>query len=161
MRLMGKDITADKLMAYVGERLRARGLSRPADGEPVGEGIEPRVDPLSFNLDALSEHADATKGLPVETHRGGLSGRAVRLAKVTFRRLGQVFINEALARQVVFNGHVRDSYAQLSAEVLRLRARLAELEAQAQAKPAAPAPAASSRSKPKTATSSRPARKKA
>lgn len=128
MRLMGRDITADKLMAYVGERLRTRGLSRPADGEPVGEGIESRVDPLSFNLDALSEHADATKGLPVETHRAGLSGRAVRFAKVAFRRFGQVFINEALGRQVVFNGHVRDSYAQLSAEVLRLRARLEALE---------------------------------
>lgn len=152
MKLMGKDITADKLMAYVGERLRARGLSRPADGQPVGEGIEPRVDPLSFNLDALSEHADATKGLPVETHRGGLSGRAVRLAKVTFRKLGQVFINEALARQVVFNGHVRDSYAQLSAEVLRLRARLAELEAQA--KLAAPVTA------PKPPTRSTPRKKK-
>jgi hypothetical protein len=129
MRLLGKDITADKLMAYVGERLRARGLAAPLDGAAAEEGVEPRVDPLSFNLDALSEHADATKGLPVETHRAGLSGQAVRLAKVAFRRVGQVLINEALARQVVFNGHVRDSYAQLSAEVLRLRARLAELEA--------------------------------
>lgn len=156
MKLMGKDITADKLMAYVGERLRARGLSRPADGQPVGEGIEPRVDPLSFNLDALSEHADATKGLPVETHRGGLSGRAVRLAKVTFRKLGQVFINEALARQVVFNGHVRDSYAQLSAEVLRLRARLAELEARG----APSATSASSSSRPKAAAKARTTAKK-
>jgi len=128
MKLLGRDITADKLMAYVGERLRARGLAGPGDGGAVAEGVEARVDPLSFNLDALSEHADATKGLPVETHRGGLSGRAVRFAKVAFRRVGQVFINEALARQVVFNGHVRDSYAQLSAEVLRLRARLTELE---------------------------------
>ncbi|GMU63232.1 MAG: hypothetical protein AMXMBFR34_49950 [Myxococcaceae bacterium] len=128
MKLMGRDITADKLMAYVGERLRARGLGASPEGEDVVPGVEPRVDPLSFNLDALSEHADATRGVPVETHRAGLSGRMVRLAKVTFRRFGQIFINEALARQVVFNGHVRDSYAQLSAEVLRLRARLEALE---------------------------------
>ncbi|MEW6433570.1 MAG: hypothetical protein AB1730_18850 [Myxococcota bacterium] len=154
MKLMGKDITADNLMAYVGERLLTRGLARPAEGEPVGEGIEPRVDPLSFNLNALSEHADATKGLPVETHRAGWSGRAVRFAKVTFRRLGQVFINEALARQVVFNGHVRDSYAQLSAEVLRLRARLEEVEGRA-------APAARTTAVPKKGkVSSRPAKKR-
>jgi hypothetical protein len=152
MKLMGRDITADKLMAYVGERLRARGLAGPSEDGAMAEGVEARVDPLSFNLDALSEHADATKGLPVETHRPGLSGRAVRLAKVAFRRVGQVFINEALARQVVFNGHVRDSYAQLSAEVLRLRARLAELET----RQAPPPPPAEAPKKPKT-----PARKPA
>lgn len=129
MKLMGRDITADKLMAYVGQRLRARGLSASSGGQDVVPGVEPRVDPLSFNLDALAEHADATRGVPVETHRAGLSGRMVRLAKVTFRRVGQVFLNEALARQVLFNGHVRDSYAQLSAEVLRLRERLEALEA--------------------------------
>jgi hypothetical protein len=42
-----------------------------------------------------------------------------------------VFINEALAHQRIFNGHVRESYAQLSAEVLRLRRRVEELEAAA------------------------------
>jgi DNA-binding response OmpR family regulator len=140
MRLMGRDITADTLMAYVGERLRARGLAAPRGDGGVAPSVELPVDPLSFNLEALTEHADATKGLPVETHRGGLSGGAVRFAKLLFRHVGQVFINEALARQVVFNGHVRDAYAQLSAEVLRLRARLDELEGRA----AKPAPARTS-----------------
>jgi hypothetical protein len=42
-----------------------------------------------------------------------------------------VFINEALARQRIFNGHVRDSYAQLSAEVLRLRAEVDALRKKA------------------------------
>lgn len=157
MRLLGRDIAADKLMALVQERLRARGLAGPGGGGGPAEGVEPRVDPLSFNLDALAQHADATKGLPVETHRAGLSGRAVRLAKVVFRRVGQVFINEALARQVVFNGHVRDSYAQLSAEVLRLRARLSELEAQAQ-RPAAPPEDTPPRSPRKPAKSRAPKR---
>ncbi|MEW5737912.1 MAG: hypothetical protein AB1938_03245 [Myxococcota bacterium] len=151
MRLMGKDITADKLMAYVGQRLRARGLSASPGEAEMPPDVEPRVDPLSFNLDALAEHTDATKGLPVETHRAGLSGRTVRMAKLIFRRVGQVFINEALARQVVFNGHVRDSYAQLSAEVLRLRARLEALE-----RPdAKPSPPPRPRNKPATASRSK------
>jgi len=106
------------------------------------EGVEARVDPLSFNVQALDENADATRGLPIETHRDGLSGRVVTIAKRVFRRAGQVFINEALGRQTVFNGHVRDSYAQLSAEVMRLRARVAELEAQQSAPVPAPKPVA-------------------
>jgi hypothetical protein len=46
-----------------------------------------------------------------------------------------VFINEALGRQRVFNGHVRDSYAQLAAEVIRLRGEVEALRA-AQTAPA-------------------------
>jgi DNA-binding response OmpR family regulator len=130
MKLLGKDITPAKVMAFVGERLQARGLSVRDDDGAIANGVEPRVDPLTFNLQALEANADATSGLPLETHREGLSGRAVVLAKRLFRKAGQVFINEALGRQTVFNGHVRDSYAQLSAEVMRLRQRVAELEQQ-------------------------------
>jgi hypothetical protein len=129
MKLMGRDLTADAVMTYVQQRLEARGLTTP--GERVGTpSVEPRVDPLSFNLDALDEHADATRGLPIESHRAGVTGALVVLAKRALRGAGQVFINEALGRQRVFNGHVRDSYAQLSHEVLRLRDRINELEAQ-------------------------------
>mgnify|MGYP001579996142 CR=1 FL=1 len=128
MKLLGKDITPSKVMAFVGERLAARGLSMPGETELGTEGVEARVDPLTFNLHALEQNADATQGLPLETHRDGLAGRAVVLAKRVFRGVGQVFINEALGRQRVFNGHVRDSYAQLSAEIIRLRQRVAELE---------------------------------
>lgn len=131
MKLLGKDITPRKVMAFVEERLAARGLAPPAEDQLGESGVEPRVDPLSFNLQALEANADATQGLPLETHRDGLAGRAVVLAKRVFRGLGQVFINEALGRQRVFNGHVRDSYAQLSAEVMLLRKRVAELEGQA------------------------------
>jgi hypothetical protein len=130
MKLMGKDITPAKVMALVGERLAARGLSSPGDTELTPEGVEARVDPLSFNLRALEENADATVGLPLETHRDGVAGRAVVIAKRVFRQAGQIFINEALGRQRAFNGHVRDSYAQLAAEVIRLRQRVAELEQQ-------------------------------
>ena len=130
MKLMGTDLDPAKLMAFVGERLQERGLSSspPLGAKLSAEGTEPRVDPLTFNLQALEANADATQGLPLETHRDGLAGRAVVLAKKLFRRAGQIFINEALGRQRVFNGHVRDSYAQLSAELVRLRQRVMELE---------------------------------
>lgn len=138
MKLFGKDITPEKVMGFVAERLEARGLVKPANLDVPLAGVEPRVDPLSFFLSALEANADATKGLPLETHRDGLGGRAVLMAKKAFRAAGQVFINEALGRQRVFNGHVRDSYAQLASEVLRLRQRVAELEAQQAVAPKAP-----------------------
>lgn len=141
MKLMGKDITPAKVMAFVGERLAARGLSTPEELELRADGVEARVDPLTFNLQALESNADATQGLPLETHRDGLAGRAVVVAKRVFRGVGQIFINEALGRQRVFNGHVRDSYAQLAAEVIRLRQRVAQLEKVEEVKPV---------SKPKT-----------
>lgn len=128
MKLLGKDITASKVMSLVQEKLAARGLTTASNDDWKKDAVEPRIDPLSFNLHALEENSDATKGLPLETHRDGLAGRVVTLAKSAFRRVGQIFINETLGRQTVFNGHVRDSYAQLSAEVQRLRARVAELE---------------------------------
>lgn len=129
MKLLGRDISTQSVLAAVSERLFARGLTgMPDAGEVTSEGVEGRVDPLSFFVNALGEHADSTRGLPLETHRNGVSGRAVILAKRAFRRVGQLFINEALGRQVAFNGHVRDSYAQLSKEVLTLRLRLAQME---------------------------------
>jgi hypothetical protein len=54
----------------------------------------------------------------------------VVLAKWIFRRTCQPLINEALGRQRLFNGHVRDISAQLAAEVIRLRARVEALEAE-------------------------------
>ena len=134
MKLMGKDLTPAKVMAFVAERLEARGLAGPAERDLRADGVEARVDPLTFNLQALEANADATQGLPLETHRVGLAGRAVVVAKRVFRGVGQVFINEALGRQRVFNGHVRDSYAQLAAEVIRLRQRVEELEGEEEKK---------------------------
>jgi hypothetical protein len=129
MRLMGRDFSADAVMSFVQQRLEARGLSVP-ESRAATPMVEPRVDPLSFNLEALTEHADATRGLPIESHRDGAAGQLLVFAKRAFRAAGQVLINETLGRQRVFNGHVRDSYAQLASEVLRLRDRLEELEAQ-------------------------------
>ena len=137
MKLMGRDIPARELLARIEERLRTRGLPTSESVEVPEEGVEPRVDPLSFYLEALEENADATRALPLHTHRGG-AGQLVLVAKWAFRKTCQVLINETLGRQRVFNGHVRDSYAQLSAEVVRLRAEVEALRA-AQAEPP-PAP---------------------
>ena len=145
MKLMGKDISADAVVERIASRLQARGLAEPV-AEPIRfDGLEPRVDPAAFNLEALSEHADSTRGLPLETHRGG-AGRVVLFAKWAFRKSCQVFINEALGRQRVFNGHVRDSYAQLSAEVVRLRAEVEAMKAPAVQPPVV----AASRKKPRS-----------
>jgi len=127
MKLLGRDIDGKELLDRIQERLRARGLDFDAPRPIRMDGPEPRVDPLSFNLHALEEHADSTRPMPLHTHRGGV-GQAVLLAKWAFRTTCQVFINEALARQRVFNGHVRDAYAQLSAEVMRLREQVESLE---------------------------------
>lgn len=123
MKLMSKDIPVGALLETLEDRLRARGLlPQEPSSEQAETGVEPRVDPLVFNLRALESHADPTQGLPLQTHRGGVGGAAVLLAKRLFRKSCQLFINEALARQRIFNGHVRDSYAQLAAEVAKLKA---------------------------------------
>ncbi len=127
MRLLGSAFKQTELLSRLEQRLRARGLWAESEQSSAPPGVEGRVEPLSFNLAALEEHADPTRPLPLHTHRGG-AGRAVLLAKWVFRTTCQVFINEALARQRVFNGHVRDSYAQLSAELLRLRAEVDKLQ---------------------------------
>lgn len=140
MKLQGRDVSVDTVLAYLEERLQARGLQPPPPGEGPLAGVEPRVDPLAFNLDRLIEHADPTVALEGDARRAGLRGRVVGLARGLFRRAGQLVIDETLARQRLFNGHVRDSYAQLSAEVMRLRARVAELEAAAEAPRPPPPP---------------------
>ncbi|RKH80943.1 hypothetical protein D7Y21_31275 [Corallococcus sp. AB045] len=130
MKLLGRDIPTRALVARIEERLRVRGLPTSEPAEVPEDGVEPRVDPLTFNMHALEENADTTRALPLHTHRAGM-GQAVLLAKWAFRKTCQVLINETLGRQRVFNGLVRDSYAQLSAEVLRLRKEVDTLRAQA------------------------------
>jgi hypothetical protein len=146
MNLLGTDLPVRALVERIEERLRLRGLVPPTPSAIRFDGPEPRVDPLSFNLGALEEHADPTRPLPLHTHRGG-AGQAVVLAKWVFRKSCQVFINEAFSRQRLFNGHVRDAYAQLSAEVLRLREEVAELKGPA-ARPPGGRPATKAKRKP-------------
>jgi DNA-binding response OmpR family regulator len=130
LKLLGKDFSPRELLDEVNARLEARGLTSTRSQTPLRAEQQLRVDPLSFQLDTLTSLADATQGVPIETHRSGMSGQAVVLSKKLFRRLGQIFINEAFARQTRFNETVVDSYAQLAAEVLRLKKRVLALETQ-------------------------------
>jgi hypothetical protein len=125
MKLLGRDIDAATLLRLARERLEARGIRE--DSPPLDEEPEPVLEPLSFLARSLEADADPTVGLPIVSHRSGL-GRGVVLAKWIFRRACQPLINEALGRQRLFNGHVRDISAQLAAEVIRLRARVETLE---------------------------------
>lgn len=139
MKLIGRDFDGRALLQYARARLRARGID-DSDGLTEDVGPELVVEPLSFLVQSLEENEDPTVGVPIRTHRTGL-GQAVPLAKWVFRRTCQVFINEALGRQRVFNAQVRDMTAQLAAEVIRLRARVDELESAKRASAALPAPA--------------------
>ncbi|MDX2008651.1 MAG: hypothetical protein SFW67_00590 [Myxococcaceae bacterium] len=161
MRLFGKDVTTQKVMERVKERLSARGLLPPSEAVGLDASVEAPVDAFSFIVEAMAEHVDATRGLPIETHREGVAGRAVVLAKQAFRTVGQLFINEALARQVAFNGQVLDGYSQLSAEVVRLREKVAQLErARVEVPPAAPSSPGTKAAPKKAVTKTPPARKK-
>ena len=127
MKLLGRDIDARALLQAARERLEARGIRE--DALAVDEEPEPVLEPLSFLVRSLEENEDPTLGLPIATHRTGL-GRGVVAAKWVFRKTCQLFINEALGRQRLFNSQVRDLSAQLAAEVIRLRARVETLEAE-------------------------------
>ena len=127
MKLLGRDIDARALLQAARERLEARGIRE--DALAVDEEPEPVLEPLSFLVRSLEENEDPTLGLPIATHRTGL-GRGVVAAKWVFRKTCQLFINEALGRQRLFNSQARDLSAQLAAEVIRLRARVEGLEAE-------------------------------
>lgn len=118
-------------MQEINERLMARGIGFQKGSHTINtsETVEARVDPLSFQLDNLANYSDATKGVPIETHRSGFAGKTVHNSKKLFRRFGQIFINETLARQTLFNEAATDSYAMLSAEIIQLRKRVESLEA--------------------------------
>jgi hypothetical protein len=139
MKLIGRDIDGRALLQKARARLRARGIEdRDFAMEEIGP--EPVVEPLSFLVQSLEENEDPTIGLPIRTHRTGL-GQAVPLAKWVFRHTCQVLINEAFGRQRVFNTQVRDMTAQLAAEVIQLRERVAALESARREPAALPAPA--------------------
>ena len=59
---------------------------------------------------------------PVTSHRGGLSGLALVLAKQAFRLAFQPFINETLRKQVEFNESILDALATIH-DVQREHAR--------------------------------------
>ncbi len=122
MKLLGRDIDAGALLRAARERLEARGIRDEAlavETEP-----EPVLEPLSFLVRALEEDEDPT--LPVPAAERGAPASLVRRM---FRLACQSLIDEALERQRRFNARVREADAQLSAELIQLRARLEALEA--------------------------------
>lgn len=136
MKLIGRDIDPRELLRAARARLEARGL-RDREVQAPADGPEPAVDPLSFGIQSLEQNEDPTVPLPLEPSEPGL-GRGVAVARRLFRRTAQIFIEEALGRQRLFNGRVRDLSAQLAAEVLRLRARVDALESARGKRPALP-----------------------
>jgi hypothetical protein len=128
MKLLSNDVRVEVL-----RRLGQEKVSKSVGPLPQSRSIhrdESIVDNAKLNVELMSEDADCTQGVPIETHRAGISGVAVQLAKRVFRKSCQVFINEALARQRRFNGQATDAYAQLSAEVEQLKAQLKRAEGQ-------------------------------
>ncbi|NVJ04028.1 hypothetical protein HUW63_02055 [Myxococcus sp. AM001] len=105
---------------------------------------------------------DSRYAEPATSHRGGLTGTALVLAKRAFRLTFQPFINEVLRKQVEFNESILDALATLhdvqreqaraqAAWRKELERRLAQLEAAGTraegvaAEQQAPTPAASSK----------------
>ena len=119
MNFLGRDINARDLLAEVENRLRSRGLLTRGWTEAANSPPEGSVDPLTFNLNALETHVDPSEFLATGKGWPG----AIVSAGVRF------IARPLLARQTIFNTHVRDSYAQLSAEVLRLRNEVTRLQA--------------------------------
>ena len=122
MKLLGRDIDAGALLRAARERLEARGIRDEAlsvEAEP-----EPVLEPLSYLVHALEEDEDPTMPIPA-TERG----TPASLVRRVFRLACQSLIDEVLERQRRFNARVREADAQLSAEMIHLRARLEALEA--------------------------------
>ena len=137
MKLIGRDIDPRELLRAARARLEARGLRDPGaqpapgrSGAGGGAAVLRRPEPGAER----GPHRAASRS----SRRNRGSGRGVAMARRLFRRTAQVFIDEALGRQRVFNGRVRDLSAQLAAEVLRLRARVEALESERTKRPALP-----------------------
>jgi hypothetical protein len=135
MKLLGRDIDAGALLRAARERLEARGIRDEA--LPVETEPEPVLEPLSFLVRALEDDEDPRVPIPAAER-----GAPASLLRRVFRLACQSLIDEALERQRRFNARVREADAQLSAELIQLRARLEALEAaQRKGKRAAALPA--------------------
>lgn len=165
MKLLGRQIDAGALWEKVEARLQARGLLA-TPRQPIDlDGPEPFVDPLSFHLTALEANADPTHPLPSSTAPASVLGRLAQATSTVARFVARPVIEELFARQHLFNVHVRDAYAQLSAEVIALKKRLPEaapaIEKPAVRKGAGRKPAsAAAAPKPASKSKRRPERKR-
>jgi len=125
MKLLGRSFDGGRLAKEVRARLTARGIAEDSPDAPLDD--EAPIDPHAFLVQALEADADPVQAPPSASP--GLLRGLLRFAA------GGV-LEELLGRQRAFNAHVRDLAAQLSAEVIELRQRLAELERQPGKRPA-------------------------
>jgi hypothetical protein len=142
MKLLGRNIDGAKLLGEVRARLAARGIREDQPDAPLAD--EAAVDPHAYLVQALEENLDPAQPGP----RTGAAGAVRSLVRLAARGV----LEELFGRQRVFNTHVRDLAAILSAEVTTLRARVAELEGGSAAGKKRPA------RRPRTSSARRPGR---
>ncbi len=118
MKLLGRSIDGKRLVEEVRARLRARGIHDDVPDAPLED--EAPVEPLGYLVQALEENADPAQPPPLASSPARLRG--------LLRYAARGVLEELFGRQRAFNVHVRDFAAQLSTEVLALRARVTELE---------------------------------
>ncbi|MCP3145238.1 hypothetical protein [Pyxidicoccus xibeiensis] len=137
-----------------------RKLPRPSEeaNETLRRALEaaarpPTPAPWPALLQEARGKMDSRYAEPATSHRGGVAGPALVLAKRAFRLVFQPFINEALRKQVEFNESILDALATIhdvqrehartqAAWRQELEHRLARLESAAGTGPSGPADAA-------------------
>jgi hypothetical protein len=128
-KLEGAPIDLEGLGQQIERRIPTGPDDPPArDDPPAGPGLElGSGSAVELLLSSLSEDADVAQGFPPQSHRK--LGSAVVAAKKGFRLALQPLINDAFARQKVFNRRLLDTLAALHSENRALEARLKRLEA--------------------------------
>jgi hypothetical protein len=146
MKLLGQNFDGKRLVEEVRARLTARRIQEDQLDAPLED--EAPVEPFAYLVQALEGNID-----PVEPTDGSKLREQPLRGLLRFATRGVLV--EILSRQRTFNTQVYQLAAQLSAEVLTLRARVVELELLSSSasqkrpllspKPRAPRPGAHSR----------------
>jgi hypothetical protein len=118
MKLLGRSVNGRRLVEEVRARLSARGVQEDTPDAPLADEVP--VEPYAFLVQGLEENADPAQAPP--------GARPLGKVRDLVRFAARGLLEELFGRQHSFNVHVRDLAAQLSAEVLALRARVEELE---------------------------------
>lgn len=114
LQVANSDIDSERLIREIESELKRKiesGEISTAEVERVKNAqltiTEDAGGEMPHSLAYLMANKETYRGLPGRTHRG-LIGRLAILAKKTFRRIFQVFINETLDPQVMFNDYLVD-----------------------------------------------------
>jgi hypothetical protein len=120
MKLLGRTVNGTRLVEELRARLSARGIHEDSPEAPLTD--EAPLNPYAFLVQALEQSADPAQAPP--------SAGTAPPVRGLLRFVARGLLAELFGRQHSFNVHVRDLAAQLSAEVVALRGRVAELESQ-------------------------------